>query len=75
MVGVLSGSQLMVSGPAAGLAAIVVSALGTLGSYPAFLVAVVLGGAVQLILALLRTGIIGYYFPSTVIRGCWPPSA
>ena len=69
VVGILSGSHLMVSGPAAGLTAIVVSALGTLGSYQAFLVAVVLGGVVQLILALLRMGIIGYYFPSTVIRG------
>jgi len=45
MVGILSGSHLMVSGPAAGLTAIVVSALGTLGSYRAFLVAVVLGGS------------------------------
>ena len=69
VVGILSGSHLMVSGPAAGLTAIVVSALGTLGSYPAFLVAVVLGGAVQLTLALLRMGIVAYYFPSTVIRG------
>jgi SulP family sulfate permease len=69
VVGVLSGSHLMVSGPAAGLTAIVVSALGTLGSYRAFLVAVVLGGAVQVLLAVLRAGIIGYYFPSNVIRG------
>jgi MFS superfamily sulfate permease-like transporter len=69
VVGALSGSHLMVSGPAAGLTAIIVSALGTLGSYRAFLVAVVLGGAVQVLLALLRAGIIGYYFPACVIRG------
>jgi SulP family sulfate permease len=69
VVGSLSGSHLMVSGPAAGLTAIVVSAIATLGSYPAFLTAVVLGGGVQLLLALLRAGIIGYYFPSAVIRG------
>jgi MFS superfamily sulfate permease-like transporter len=59
----------MVSGPAAGLTAIVVTALATLGSYRAFLAAVVLAGVVQLLLAVLRAGIIGYYFPSSVIRG------
>ena len=69
VVGTLSGSQLMVSGPAAGLTAVVVAAITTLGSYQAFLVAVVLGGGVQLVLAAMRAGIIGYYFPSSVIRG------
>jgi MFS superfamily sulfate permease-like transporter len=65
----LSGSALMVSGPAAGLTAIVFAAIGELGSFPAFLVAVVLAGAMQVALGLLRAGIIGYYFPSSVIRG------
>ncbi|MDH4064387.1 MAG: SulP family inorganic anion transporter [Acidobacteriota bacterium] len=69
VVGTVSGSNLMVSGPAAGLTAIVVTAIATLGSYRAFLAAVVLGGVVQLGLAALRAGIIGYYFPSAVIRG------
>jgi MFS superfamily sulfate permease-like transporter len=69
VVGALSGSQLMVSGPAAGLTAIIVSAIGTLGTFQAFLTAVVLAGCVQLLLAALRAGIIGYYFPATVIRG------
>src|SRR5918993_4554748 len=69
VVGSLSASPLMVSGPAAGLTAIVISAIATLGSYRAFLAAVVLGGAVQLALAAMRAGIIGYYFPSSVIRG------
>jgi len=69
VVGLLSGSHLMVSGPAAGLTAIVVSAIATLGSFPAFLMAVVISGFVQVALAGLRAGVIGYYFPSSVIRG------
>lgn len=69
VVGALSGSQIGVSGPAAGLAAIVLTAIGALGGYQNFLVAVVLGGAIQLIFGLLKAGIIGYYFPSSVIKG------
>ena len=69
MVGTLSGSKIGVSGPAAGLAAIVLVAIATLGSYENFLVAVVLGGIIQLIFGFLRAGIIGYYFPSSVIKG------
>jgi len=69
VVGSLSGSKIGVSGPAAGLAAIVLTAIGTLGSYENFLVAVVLGGVIQLIFGLLKAGIIGYYFPSSVIKG------
>ena len=69
IVGALSGSQLMVSGPAAGLTAIVLSAITTLGSFPAFLVAVFLAGLMQIGLGLLRAGVIGYYFPNAVIRG------
>jgi MFS superfamily sulfate permease-like transporter len=69
IVGSLSGSKIGVSGPAAGLAAIVLTAIGTLGGYENFLVAVVLGGIIQLIFGLLKAGIIGYYFPSSVIKG------
>ncbi len=69
VVGALSGSKIGVSGPAAGLAAIVLTAIGTLGSYENFLVAVVLGGIIQIIFGLLKAGIIGYYFPSSVIKG------
>lgn len=69
VVGGLSGSKIGVSGPAAGLAAIVLAAIVTLGSYENFLVAVVLGGIIQLIFGLLRAGIIAYYFPSSVIKG------
>ncbi|WP_100613908.1 SulP family inorganic anion transporter [Confluentibacter citreus] len=69
VVGSLSGSNLGVSGPAAGLAAIVLTAIATLGTYENFLVAVVLGGIIQIIFGILKAGIIGYYFPSSVIKG------
>lgn len=69
VVGVLSGSQLGVSGPAAGLAVIVLSAIQELGAFEIFMMAVVLGGVFQLILGFLKAGIIGYYFPSSVIKG------
>ncbi|MBV7268977.1 SulP family inorganic anion transporter [Winogradskyella luteola] len=69
VVGFLSGSQIGVSGPAAGLAAIVLTAITALGGWENFLVAVVLGGAIQLLFGVLRLGIIGYYFPSSVIKG------
>ncbi|MGJ8658324.1 SulP family inorganic anion transporter [Cellulophaga fucicola] len=69
VVGALSGSRVGVSGPAAGLAAIVLTAIGTLGGYENFLVAVVLGGVIQLVFGILKAGIIGYYFPSSVIKG------
>ncbi|MGZ8412484.1 MAG: SulP family inorganic anion transporter, partial [Gemmatirosa sp.] len=69
VVSMLSGSQLMVSGPAAGLTAIVIAAIAELGSFDRFLVAVVLAGAMQVGLGVVRAGIIGYFFPSSVIRG------
>lgn len=69
VVGALSGSQVGVSGPAAGLAAIVLTAIGTLGSFEAFLVAVVLAGVLQLILGVVKAGVIGYFFPNSVIKG------
>lgn len=69
VVGTISGSQLGVSGPAAGLAVIVLNAIISLGSWEIFLMAVVLSGVIQLILGFLRAGIIGYYFPSSVIKG------
>lgn len=69
VVGALSGSTVGVSGPAAGLAAIVLTAIGALGGYQNFLVAVVLGGVIQLVFGILKAGIIGYYFPSSVIKG------
>ena len=69
VVGSLSGSNLGVSGPAAGLAAIVLTAIITLGSYENFLVAVVLGGILQILFGILKAGVIGHYFPSSVIKG------
>lgn len=69
VVASLSGSQLSVSGPAAGLTAIVLSAITQLGAYETFLLAVVLAGAIQMILGLLKGGTIGNYFPSSVIEG------
>ncbi|OAV44101.1 SulP family inorganic anion transporter [Lewinella sp. 4G2] len=68
IVGALSGSQIGVSGPAAGLAAIVLTAISALG-FQDFLVAVVIGGAIQILFGVLRAGVIGYYFPSSVIKG------
>ncbi len=65
----LSGSQLCVSGPAAGLTVIVFKAIETLGSFQGFLVACVLAGILQLALGYLRAGIIGAFFPSAVIEG------
>ncbi|MCB0272948.1 MAG: SulP family inorganic anion transporter [Bdellovibrionales bacterium] len=69
VVGAISGSALGVSGPAAGLAVIVYYAIGSLGGWENFLMAVVLAGFFQLALGFLRAGIIGYYFPNAVIRG------
>lgn len=69
VVGALSGSQLGVSGPAAGLAVIVLTAIQDIGSYEVFLMAVVIAGVIQIVLGLLKAGIIGYYFPSSVIKG------
>ncbi len=69
VVGALSGSNIGVSGPAAGLAAIVLTAITSLGGYQNFLVAVVLAGAIQIVFGLVKAGVIGYYFPSSVIKG------
>jgi len=69
VVGILSKSQLSVSGPAAGLTAIILAAIGTLGSYQTFLVAVVLAGVIQILLGLVKAGTISNYFPSNVIEG------
>ncbi|WP_434036091.1 SulP family inorganic anion transporter [Formosa sp. 4Alg 33] len=69
VVGFFSGSNLSVSGPAAGLTAIVLSAIATLGSWEAFLLAGLIAGVFQLILGFLKAGIISNYLPSNVIEG------
>ena len=69
VVGIASKSHLSVSGPAAGLTAIVAAAIATLPSYEAFLLAVVIAGIIQLILGFAKAGIIGDYVPNSVIKG------
>lgn len=69
IVGIASGSPLGVSGPAAGLAVIVLTSITTLGSWPAFLLAVVIAGVIQLVMGFAKAGFIAYFFPSSVIKG------
>jgi MFS superfamily sulfate permease-like transporter len=70
VVGIASGSALGVSGPAAGLSAVVLTSLVTLGnSWETFLLAVVLAGILQIIAGFLGGGVVAYYFPSSVIKG------
>lgn len=69
VVGFASGSHVGVSGPAAGLVVIVLTAMETLGSFEALMLATFLAGIIQLLGGYVRAGIIGYYFPSSVIKG------
>lgn len=69
IVGLASRSHLSVSGPAAGLTAIVGGALGKLPSFEVFLAAVVLAGVLQIIFGFLKAGVVGDYVPSSVIKG------
>ncbi len=69
VVGLLSGSSLSVSGPAAGLAAIVAAAIHDLGSFQAFLMASFIAGLLQLLFGLFKAGGIGRYVPNAVIKG------
>ena len=69
VVGFLSGSHTSVSGPAAGLTAVVAAQIATLGSLDGFLLAVVIAGLIQVALGLCRAGFIASFFPSSVIQG------
>ncbi len=69
VVGSLSGSHVSVSGPAAGLTVIVLDSISSLGTFELFLGAVVAAGLIQLILGFLKAGVLGYYFPHSVIKG------
>jgi MFS superfamily sulfate permease-like transporter len=69
VIAAVSGSALSVSGPAAGLTVIVLNAITKLETYETFLLAVMLAGVIQFLLGYLRAGIIGHYFPSSVIKG------
>lgn len=69
MVSLISGSQLGVSGPAAGLSTIVAASIISSGDYRIFLLSVIIAGFFQLLLGILKLGSIANYFPSSVIKG------
>ena len=69
VVGYLSKSHISVSGPAAGLTAIVLTAISDLGAFNIFLTAVVIAGVIQLLLGFIKAGSISNYFPTNVIEG------
>ncbi|MEB2782062.1 SulP family inorganic anion transporter [Algoriphagus sp. C2-6-M1] len=69
VIGSLSGSNVSVSGPAAGLTVIVLDSINSMGTFPLFLGTLVIAGLIQLALGLAKAGVIGYYFPHSVIKG------
>lgn len=69
VVGLASGSHTSVSGPAAGLAAVVLASITKLGAFEILLAAIVIAGALQLIMGVARAGVIANYIPSNVIKG------
>lgn len=69
LVGLVSGSSTSVSGPAAGLTAVVAGQIAALGSFEAFLLAVVIAGALQIVLGVARAGFVSEFFPTSVIKG------
>ena len=69
VVGLISRSHTSVSGPAAGLTAVVAAQIASLGSYEAFLLAVLIAGVFQIVLGVVRAGAIAVYFPMSVVRG------
>lgn len=69
VVGAFSGSHVSVSGPAAGLTVVVLDSISSLGTFELFLACVVVAGLIQFGLGLLKAGVLGYYFPHSVIKG------
>jgi MFS superfamily sulfate permease-like transporter len=69
IVGICSGSALGVSGPAAGLAVVVLNGINDIGNFKGFLVAVIIAGILQIALGYLKAGRIAFFFPSSVIKG------
>jgi carbonic anhydrase len=69
VVGLASGSHTSVSGPAAGLAAVVLASITKLGAFEILLAAIVIAGALQLIMGVARAGVVANYIPSNVIKG------
>jgi MFS superfamily sulfate permease-like transporter len=69
VVSFISGSPLSVSGPAAGLSTLVAATILSYGDYKVFLLAVIIAGIFQVVLGVLKLGVIANYFPSAVIKG------
>jgi len=69
VIGSLSGSNLSVSGPAAGLAALVLGAILSIGDFSLFLCAVLIAGIIQILLSIAKLGGIANYIPGSVIKG------
>ncbi len=69
VIGLFSNSSVGVSGPAAGLTAIVAAAIHQLGDFRLFLLAVVLAGVIQIVMGIARLGVISSIFPTVVIKG------
>jgi MFS superfamily sulfate permease-like transporter len=69
VIGLISDGQLSVSGPAAGLTAVVLTSISKLGTFETFLLAVVIAGILQILLGIFKAGRIAEYFPSNVIKG------
>lgn len=69
VVGILSGSPVSVSGPAAGMAAVVLTAIAQLGDFNTFLLALTLAGVFQIIIGSFKAGFIADYVPSNVVQG------
>lgn len=69
VVGMISGSHTSVSGPAAGLAAVVLASITKLGAFDILLVSILIAGVLQLVMGVMRAGFIANYIPSNVIKG------
>jgi MFS superfamily sulfate permease-like transporter/carbonic anhydrase len=69
LVGLISGSHTSVSGPAAGLTAVIASQMKTLGTFEILLVAIIIAGIIQILFSIARMGYIALFFPSSVIKG------
>ena len=69
VVGLLSNSQISVTGPAAGLTAIILKSISDLGAFDIFLCAGIIAGIIQVLLGIFRAGSISNYFPTNVIEG------
>lgn len=69
IVGTISGSHVSVSGPAAGMAAVVVAAIAHIGDFNSFLLALALAGILQIMVGLFRVGFVADYVPSNVVQG------